>query len=244
MDNKDNIEDKNRRESEINNNILMRDYIPTENYKVKQNNQIESKNNNIINDKRFERFGGKAPFQLNDKEEDNNSERLNKIKKDNKEQNDNFVVYKKPTSTSADRKEKDPMVWDPPEIKKKPIVSKPSNINNVNKNNIKKPEVKKVEKDDDKRRNYEKPWKLPEEKKVANKQENKSSFLLHCYPDGNGPDSELIEMLEREVVDTNPNVKFEDIADLDKAKNVSKEAVLLPLLMPEYFKVIIFNPRV
>ena len=29
-------------------------------------------------------------------------------------------------------------------------------------------------------------------------------------------------------------------ADLDKAKNVLKEAVLLPLLMPEYFKVNLF----
>ena len=54
-----------------------------------------------------------------------------------------------------------------------------------------------------------------------------------------GPDSDLIKILEKEVVDTNPNVKFEDIAELDKAKNVLKEAVLLPLLMPDYFKVFI-----
>jgi len=31
-------------------------------------------------------------------------------------------------------------------------------------------------------------------------------------------------------------VKFEDIAELDGAKNILKEAVLLPLLMPQYFK--------
>jgi len=42
-------------------------------------------------------------------------------------------------------------------------------------------------------------------------------------------------MLEREVVDTSPCVKFEDIAELDKAKNILKEAVLLPILMPQYF---------
>lgn len=42
-------------------------------------------------------------------------------------------------------------------------------------------------------------------------------------------------MLEKEVVDQNPNVKFEDIAELDNAKGVLKEAVLLPLLMPEFF---------
>jgi katanin p60 ATPase-containing subunit A1 len=111
-------------------------------------------------------------------------------------------------------------VWDPPEDKKlkKEIPSK-NNVK-INKN------IKKVESkgEIDKKRNYEKPWKLPDEKKINNKEKEKekSSFLMHCYPDGNGPDSDLIEMLEKEVVDTNPNVRFEDIADLDKAKNVLK----------------------
>lgn len=60
---------------------------------------------------------------------------------------------------------------------------------------------------------------------------------MNCYPEsgGNGPDTELIEMMEREVVDQNPNIKFEDIAELDNAKNLLKEAVLLPLLIPDYF---------
>ncbi|MCQ2820837.1 MAG: hypothetical protein MJ252_26560 [archaeon] len=65
---------------------------------------------------------------------------------------------------------------------------------------------------------------------------SKSPFLEHCYPNGEGPDSELIEMLEREVVDTNPRITFDDIAELDKAKKVLKEAVLLPLIIPDYFK--------
>ena len=67
-------------------------------------------------------------------------------------------------------------------------------------------------------------------------QNGKSSFLLSRYPDGNGPDSELIEMLEREVVDTNPNVSFDDIAELSQAKKALQEAVLLPLIIPDYFK--------
>ena len=66
--------------------------------------------------------------------------------------------------------------------------------------------------------------------------DGKSSFLLSRYPDGNGPDSELIEMLEREVVDTNPNVSFDDIAELAQAKKALQEAVLLPLIIPDYFK--------
>jgi katanin p60 ATPase-containing subunit A1 len=105
--------------------------------------------------------------------------------------------------------------------------------------NNKRPQNVPMNVDPERKRNYEKPWKMPEEKKPKEKdikEITKSSFLLHCYPDGVGPDSDLIEMLEKEVVDCNPNVRFEDIAELDQAKNVLKEAVLLPLLMPEFFK--------
>ena len=66
--------------------------------------------------------------------------------------------------------------------------------------------------------------------------DGKSSFLLSRYPDGKGPDSDLIEMLEREVVDTNPNLSFDDIAELSQAKKALQEAVLLPLIIPDYFK--------
>ena len=77
----------------------------------------------------------------------------------------------------------------------------------------------------------------PKDNKNNKKGQNgKSDFLLSRYPDGNGPDSELIEMLEREVVDTNPNVSFDDIAELSQAKNALQEAVLLPLIIPDYFK--------
>jgi len=55
------------------------------------------------------------------------------------------------------------------------------------------------------------------------------------YPDGKGPDEGLIQMLEKDVIDQNPNVKWEDIADLEQAKNTLQEAVLLPLLCPEFF---------
>ena len=43
-------------------------------------------------------------------------------------------------------------------------------------------------------------------------------------------------MLERDVIDKDPGVLFDDIAELDKAKEILQEAVLLPVLMPEYFK--------
>ena len=83
----------------------------------------------------------------------------------------------------------------------------------------------------DGKRDYEKPWLPPKkEKKKA------ETFLEFCYPDGEGPDADLIKMLERDVVQKNPNVEFDDIAELDDAKRVLQEAVILPLLMPDYFK--------
>jgi len=42
-------------------------------------------------------------------------------------------------------------------------------------------------------------------------------------------------MLEREMLDKSPNVNFDDIADLQDTKRLLQEAVLLPILMPEYF---------
>ena len=42
-------------------------------------------------------------------------------------------------------------------------------------------------------------------------------------------------MLERDCLDRNPQVNFCDIAELDDAKKTLQEAVLLPILMPDYF---------
>ena len=73
--------------------------------------------------------------------------------------------------------------------------------------------------------------------KLLKKGPPKSPFLLSRYPEdeGNGPDTELIEMVEREVVDKNPNVSFDEIAELETAKRALIEAVVLPLLMPDFF---------
>jgi len=42
--------------------------------------------------------------------------------------------------------------------------------------------------------------------------------------------------MENEVLDRSPGVGFDDIADLDETKRLLKEAVLLPILMPDFFK--------
>ena len=49
-------------------------------------------------------------------------------------------------------------------------------------------------------------------------------------------DTELAEIIERDVLNRDPGVRFCDIADLAEAKKLLEEAVVLPLLLPGYFK--------
>ncbi|KAK4345318.1 hypothetical protein RND71_035494 [Anisodus tanguticus] len=52
----------------------------------------------------------------------------------------------------------------------------------------------------------------------------------------NGAHSELAAKLEKEILETNPGVKWDDVAGLSEAKRILQEAVVLPLLMVEYFQ--------
>ena len=137
--------------------------------------------------------------------------------------------------------------------KKRPLTHKNTvDLGVVNEKNVEK-----------RRQNYERPWAVPLTAKPKDKEKNikssknvqrkknwnnkdnkkvnkgppKSPFLLNRYPEdeGYGPDTDLIEMVEREVVDMNPNVSFDDIAELETAKRALTEAVVLPLLMPDFF---------
>lgn len=72
----------------------------------------------------------------------------------------------------------------------------------------------------------------------ANKEnkENHDDAPAPCQFDSTGYDREMVEMLQREILVTKPNVKWKDIAGLDDAKRLLEEAVVLPLLMPDYFQ--------
>jgi SpoVK/Ycf46/Vps4 family AAA+-type ATPase len=48
-------------------------------------------------------------------------------------------------------------------------------------------------------------------------------------------------MLERDVLETSPGVRWDDVAGLTEAKRLLEEAVVLPLWMPEYFQVTLNN---
>lgn len=49
-------------------------------------------------------------------------------------------------------------------------------------------------------------------------------------------DIDLVDMLERDILQKNPNIHWDDIADLCEAKRLLEEAVVLPMWMPDYFK--------
>ncbi|KAI8482887.1 katanin p60 ATPase-containing subunit A1-like [Branchiostoma floridae x Branchiostoma belcheri] len=51
-----------------------------------------------------------------------------------------------------------------------------------------------------------------------------------------GYDKDLVEALERDIVQRNPNVHWDDIAGNPEAKRLLEEAVVLPMWMPDFFK--------
>lgn len=51
-----------------------------------------------------------------------------------------------------------------------------------------------------------------------------------------GYERELVEMLQRDILQKNPSVKWDSIAGLREAKRLLEEAVVLPLWMPEFFQ--------
>ena len=50
-------------------------------------------------------------------------------------------------------------------------------------------------------------------------------------------DLELIEMIERDIVDAAPKITFDNIAGLEHTKQLLQEAVMLPQIAPHLFKV-------
>jgi katanin p60 ATPase-containing subunit A1 len=51
-----------------------------------------------------------------------------------------------------------------------------------------------------------------------------------------GYEKELVESLERDIVQRNPSVSWDSVAGLEEPKKLLKEAVILPLIMPDFFK--------
>ena len=51
-----------------------------------------------------------------------------------------------------------------------------------------------------------------------------------------GYETHLVETLEKDILQRNPAVKWNDVAGLNEAKTILQEAVVLPIIMPDFFK--------
>uniref|UniRef100_A0A1A9VH43 Katanin p60 ATPase-containing subunit A1 n=1 Tax=Glossina austeni TaxID=7395 RepID=A0A1A9VH43_GLOAU len=51
-----------------------------------------------------------------------------------------------------------------------------------------------------------------------------------------GYEPHLVETLEKDILQRNPGVKWTDVAGLNEAKTILQEAVVLPIIMPDFFK--------
>lgn len=65
----------------------------------------------------------------------------------------------------------------------------------------------------------------------SEKAEAEEEKKFECH----GMERELADTLERDIVQKNPNIHWDDIADLHEAKRLLEEAVVLPMWMPEFF---------
>lgn len=52
-----------------------------------------------------------------------------------------------------------------------------------------------------------------------------------------GYEPHLVEILEKDILQRNPDVQWNKVAGLHEAKSVLQEAMVLPILMPDFFKV-------
>eukprot|EP00096_Caligus_rogercresseyi_P004071 TRINITY_DN18208_c0_g1_i1.p1 TRINITY_DN18208_c0_g1~~TRINITY_DN18208_c0_g1_i1.p1 ORF type:complete len:519 (+),score=203.92 TRINITY_DN18208_c0_g1_i1:76-1632(+) len=73
-------------------------------------------------------------------------------------------------------------------------------------------------------------------KEAADEEEPSSGASEERKFDSSGMESDLVEMLERDIVQKDPNTHWDDIADLHEAKRLLEEAVVLPMWMPDFFK--------
>lgn len=64
-------------------------------------------------------------------------------------------------------------------------------------------------------------------KKVSGKQK-----IFHTI----GYEASLIDVIEKDILQKGPKIQWNDIAGLSDAKSILQEAVVLPIIMPEFFK--------
>uniref|UniRef100_A0A7S2NU11 Katanin p60 ATPase-containing subunit A1 n=1 Tax=Leptocylindrus danicus TaxID=163516 RepID=A0A7S2NU11_9STRA len=72
-------------------------------------------------------------------------------------------------------------------------------------------------------------------KSKQRKKGNKIKYSKHAKEKGH-PDVELITSIEQDIINDCGDTSWDKIADLDDAKQILQEAVVLPMFMPDFFK--------
>ncbi|XP_011252367.1 katanin p60 ATPase-containing subunit A-like 1 isoform X2 [Camponotus floridanus] len=132
---------------------------------------------------------------------------------------------------------RDPDVWPPltpaeqKNLKQQKVQQKQQNRTNARKSiATKKPDSKPSTKKDDKKI-------VKKDDTNKDKSETEKDVELEERKfEPSTTDKDLVEILERDIVQKNPNIHWDDIADLHEAKRLLEEAVVLPMWMPDFFK--------
>lgn len=153
--------------------------------------------------------------------------------------NNNFANNLRGREQPKEQDWKDPAEWSPPPKKQEYKLPKRNNNkkkqwgndNNANANanvgygNVdKRPSVGNNGPQKPDNRNYDKPWMVGIKKDEP--KDKPTTFLENCSQNGRPVDEHLIQMLESEVIDSDLNVKFDDIAGNEDAKAAIEEACI------------------
>lgn len=84
----------------------------------------------------------------------------------------------------------------------------------------------------DAKKDEDKPWRVGMKKANDEEEDGRRDRKFAYAP----VDKDLVDMLEREILDTNPQIKWDSIAGLDDAKRLLHEAAILPVWMPQFFQ--------
>ncbi|XP_043469762.1 katanin p60 ATPase-containing subunit A-like 1 isoform X1 [Leptopilina heterotoma] len=135
---------------------------------------------------------------------------------------------------------RDPDVWPPltPAEQKNFKPQKNQSKLQQNRSGLRKPAINSGKKTDAKtagKKDDKKPVKKDDSNKDKTETEKAEEVEERKF-EPSGMDKDLVDVLERDIVQKNPNIHWDDIADLHEAKRLLEEAVVLPMWMPDFFK--------
>lgn len=120
----------------------------------------------------------------------------------------------------------------PSSLRSKPTPNNAFNNRKNRKFNFR-PVVKKVMMNNEKQKKHDCYHKSGEDDNSSRSSEKEETKVFN--PAGYEP--HLVDSLEKDILLRNPNVQWNKVAGLNEAKSIIQEAMVLPIIMPDFFKV-------